>query len=88
MADSRFVRGKTDPRFYPEARPLQAEVVATHRAVGFAETTGCPTYVVHLASARALAACHDGRIRGVPIYVETRPLYLHLTRERFEEPAG
>jgi dihydropyrimidinase len=80
--------GKTDPRFYPEARPLQAEVVATHRAVGFAETTGCPTYVVHLASARALGACHDGRIRGVPVYVETRPLYLHLSRERFEEPQG
>lgn len=81
-------RGDTDPRFYPEARPLQAEVVATQRAVGFAETTGCPTYVVHLASARALEACHDGRARGVPVYVETRPLYLHLSRERFEEPDG
>ena len=80
--------GKTDPRFYPDTRPLQAEVVATQRAVGFAETTGCPTYVVHLASQRALAACHDGRSRGVPVYVETRPLYLHLTRERFDEPDG
>lgn len=81
-------RGDTDPRFYPEARPLQAEVVATQRAVGFAETTGCPTYVVHLASARALEACHDGRARGIPVYVETRPLYLHLTRDRFDEPDG
>lgn len=80
--------GNTDARFYPESRPLQAEVVATQRAVGFAETTSCPTYVVHLASARALEACHDGRRRGVPIYVETRPLYLHLTRERFDEPDG
>lgn len=81
-------QGRTDPRFYPEARPVQAEVVATQRAVGFAETTGCPTYVVHLASARALEACHDGRARGVPVYVETRPLYLHLTRDRFDEPDG
>ncbi len=80
--------GKTDPRFFPESRPLQSEVVATQRAVGFAETTGCPTYVVHLASARALEACHDGRSRGIPVYVETRPLYLHLTRERFDEPDG
>ncbi len=78
--------GRTDARFFPEARPLQSEVVATHRAVGFAETTGCPSYIVHLASARALEACHDGRRRGVPIYVETRPLYLHLTRQRFEAP--
>jgi len=80
--------GNTDARFYPDSRPLQAEVVATTRAVGFAETTGCPTYVVHLASSRALQACHDGRSRGIPVYVETRPLYLHLTRERFEEPDG
>ena len=80
--------GRTDPRFYPEARPVQSEVVATQRAVGFAETTGCPTYVVHLASARALEACHDGRRRGVPVYVETRPLYLHLTRQRFEDEDG
>ncbi len=80
--------GKTEPRFYPDGRPVQAEVVATQRAVGFAETTGCPTYVVHLASSRALEACHDGRRRGVPMYVETRPIYLHLTRSRFEEPEG
>lgn len=80
--------GRTDPRFYPESRPVQAEVVATQRVVGFAETTGCPTYVVHLASARALEACHDGRRRGIPVFVETRPIYLHLTRSRFEEPDG
>ena len=49
---------------------------------------GCPSYVVHLASARALEACHDGRRRGVPVYVETRPIYLHLTRRRFEEEDG
>ena len=79
---------RTDPRFYPESRPVQAEVVATQRAVGFAETTGCPTYVVHLASSRALSACRDGRSRGVPVYVETRPMYLHLSSERFDEPDG
>lgn len=80
--------GRTAPRYYPEARPVQSEVVATQRAVGFAETTGCPTYIVHLASARALEACHDGRSRGIPIYVETRPIYLHLTRQRFEDEDG
>ncbi len=80
--------GKTDPRYFPEARPVVSEVVSTQRAVGFVEATGCPAYVVHLASARALAACHDGRSRGLPVYVETRPIYLHLTKERFEEEDG
>jgi dihydropyrimidinase len=80
--------GRTAPRYYPEARPVHAEAVATTRTVAFSETTGCPVYVVHLASARALDACLDGRARGVPVYVETRPLYLHLTRERFDDPDG
>jgi dihydropyrimidinase len=79
---------KTDPQFYPETRPVFSEVVSTQRAVAFAETTGCPTYVVHLASARALLACQDGRNRGLPVYVETRPLYLHLTAEMYETPDG
>ena len=81
-------RGSLGPEFFPDARPVQAESVATHRAVGFAETTGCPVYVVHLSSRRALAACLDGRSRGVPVFVETRPLYLHLTLDRFSEPDG
>jgi len=72
--------GKTAPKYYPDARPVFSEVVSTQRAVAFAEATQCPTYVVHLASARALLACQDGRNRGLPVYVETRPLYLHLTR--------
>jgi len=80
--------GKTEAKYYPEARPVVSEVVSTQRAVGFAETTGCPSYIVHLASARALTACQDGRSRGLPVYVETRPLYLHLTRQRFEEADG
>lgn len=80
-------RGLVHARHFPETRPVAAEAAATARAVAFAETTGCPTYVVDLAAAAALAACRTGGT-GVPVYVETRPLYLHLTRERFEEPDG
>ena len=43
---------------------------------------------MHLAAESALDACRDGRQRDLPVYVETRPLYLHLTAERFEEPDG
>lgn len=81
-------QGSLGAEFFPDARPVQAESVAVHRAIGFAETTGCPTYVVHLSSRRALAACAEARSRGVPVFVETRPLYLHLTRKLFLEPGG
>jgi dihydropyrimidinase len=80
--------GKASLRHYPESRPVVSEVVATQRAVAFAEATGAPVYIVHLSSQRALAVCAEAQARGVPVYVETRPLYLHLTRERFEEADG
>ena len=80
--------GRMAHRFYPESRPVEAERIATERAVGFCEITGMPTYVVHLSSEAALDACRRARSRGLALYVETRPIYLHLNRERFEEPDG
>jgi len=80
--------GRSSLRYYAESRPIISEVVATQRAVAFAEATGAPVYIVHLSSARALEACAEAQSRNVPVYVETRPLYLHLTRERFDGDDG
>ena len=71
---------------FADARPAEAEEAAVHRAVAMAEVTGAPIYIVHLSSERALLAAEEARERGLPVYVETRPIYLHLTRERFEGP--
>jgi len=73
---------------YPASRPVVSEVVATQRAVAICEVTGAPVYIVHLSSAAALDVCRAAQARGLPVYVETRPLYLHLTSERFLEPDG
>ena len=72
--------------FFADARPVSAEVAATQRAVAMAEATGTPIYIVHLSSARALQIAADAQARGLPVFVETRPIYLHLTRERFDGP--
>jgi len=88
-ATARLVaEGKSSLRYYAESRPVISEVVATERAVAFAEATGAPVYIVHLSSARALEVCAEAQSRNLPVYVETRPLYLHLTRERFEDEDG
>ncbi len=79
---------KSSLRYYAQSRPVISEVVATQRAVAFAEVTGAPIYIVHLSSARALEVCAEAQYRNIQVYVETRPLYLHLTRERFEEKDG
>ena len=80
--------GMTGVEHYPETRPVTAEAAATARIVNFVDETGAPTYIVHLSSAAALEEVRRGRGRGLPIWVETRPLYLHLTAERFQEPDG
>lgn len=80
--------GKSSLRYYAESRPVLAEVVATRRAVGYSEATGAPIYVVHLSSAVALEVCREAQSRRLPVFVETRPLYLHLTSERYEGPDG
>jgi dihydroorotase-like cyclic amidohydrolase len=71
---------------FPDARPVAAEVAAVDQAIGIARRTGAPVYIVHLSSAAALDRCRRARAAGLPVYVETRPQYLHLTRERFAEP--
>jgi dihydropyrimidinase len=78
--------GKTEIRHFPLSRPVVAEVIATQRAAALCELTGAPVYVVHLSSARALDVCAEARARGLPLYVETRPMYLHLSAEVFDGP--
>jgi len=80
--------GRTGVEHYPRSRPTTAETAATARIAAFAEETGAPTYVVHLSSAAALAEVGRGRARGASLFVETRPLYLFLTEERFAEVDG
>lgn len=73
-------------RYFPESRPAEAEDVAIRAAAQLAEETGVSMYFVHLSSRLALAALADAKAQGLRVYGETRPLYLHLTRERFERP--
>jgi dihydropyrimidinase len=79
---------RTSCHHYAESRPVASEIVATERAIAMCRATGAPTYIVHLSSAAALAACRAARAEGLPLYVETRPLYLYLTEERYADDDG
>lgn len=78
--------GRTSLEHFPDSRPVLGEVVAMQRAVAMAERTGAPIYAVHVSSEGALRVAQDAQARGVRVFVETRPIYLHFTRERFEGP--
>lgn len=80
--------GKLSAEHFAHSRPVAAERAATERAVAMGEVTGCPLYIVHLSSAAALDACRAAQGRGQRVEVETRPIYLFLTAERFAEAGG
>lgn len=80
--------GKSSIHYYAESRPVESEVLATHRAIEMCELTGAPIYIVHLSSQQALEVCEQAYSRSLPVYVETRPLYLHFTKERYLESDG
>ena len=78
--------GKRGVEWFPASRPPLAEEIAVRRAVAFAETAEAPIYLVHLSCRGALEGLRAARARGLPVYGETRPIYLYLTREVFNLP--
>jgi dihydropyrimidinase len=70
------------------SRPELAERAAVERAIAICEATGSPIYLVHLSSASALRSARRARASRLPVFVETRPLYLYLSRAALGEPQG
>ena len=79
-----FAAGRLSPRYYPQSKPVEAEISATAEAINMAAVAEVPSYIVHLSAAAALDEALSARSRGVTVFVETRPLYLYLTADRFD----
>ncbi len=80
--------GRGELASWASARPVLAERAAVERAVAICEATGSPIYIVHLSSRAALDSARQAQARGLPVFVETRPMYLYLTSELLREPDG
>lgn len=81
-------RGQGGLASWGPSRPAFAERAAVDRATAICEATGSPVYIVHLSSALALSSARRAQAAGLPVFVETRPVYLHLTGEALREPDG
>ena len=84
--DRLMAEGQGSIHNFAQSAPAVAEVVAVQRAVAIAEATGSPMYILHVSSGRALKVAEDAMARGLPVYVETRPMYLHLTQAVYQRP--
>lgn len=69
------------PKWHVTSHPPVAEVEATYRAISLAEFLDAPILIVHVSSPGAAKHIREAQERGLPIYAETCPQYLFLTRK-------
>lgn len=79
-------RGMTAPKYHAISRPELAEEEAVNRAVRLAQLAGAPMFVVHVSTAGGAAQVQHARAQGAPIFAETCPQYLALTRADLDRP--
>ena len=80
--------GKVSLKYYADSRPVKSESIATQKAINISKSIKAPIYVVHLSSEEALKICEKAQAENIPVYVESRPIFLYLTREKYLEPDG
>jgi len=81
--------GNTTLASYGQSRPVQAEAAAVERAIEMAERTGASIYFVHISSADAISKIDQAaQDTSAEVFVETRPIYLHLDESRYAAPDG
>jgi dihydropyrimidinase len=80
-----LAEGRGDLVNWGPSRPEFAERAALERAVAICAATRSPIYIVHLSSAAALESARRAQAEGLPVFVETRPMYLHLTSKALEQ---
>ncbi len=81
LREQAIQRGETDPRYHSITRPPTTESEAVYRAITLAELAGAPLYVVHMSAKEAVAELTQARDRGLNVFGETCPQYLHLSVE-------
>lgn len=79
-------RGLFAPKYHSNSRPQLIETEATNRAIVLSELIDAPILIVHVSSPSAAAHIRTAQTRGLPIYAETCPQYLFLTRDDLAVP--
>jgi len=86
LTEEFLLRGQTEPLYHALSRPPLAEEEAVNRFLTLAQIAEAPAYIVHLSTAGALARVAEARAEGRPVFAETCPQYLFLSKDRYEEP--
>jgi allantoinase len=88
LARDALSEGRTGARDFVRSRPPAAELQAIHRALFWAEETGCRVHFVHLSTGSGVLLVAEARERGVDVSCETCPHYLLFSEEDMERLGG
>ena len=86
MTEKLESQGLLEPKYHATSRPPLLESEATNRAICLGQLIGVPILIVHVSSQQATSAIRDAQTRGLPVYAETCPQYLYLTRKNLDLP--
>ncbi|KAE8443169.1 hypothetical protein EG329_002267 [Mollisiaceae sp. DMI_Dod_QoI] len=75
-----------DPKYHVNSHPPMAETEAASRAIAFSTFIDVPILIVHVSQPTVATHIHEAQKKGLPIYAETCPQYLFLTREDLDKP--
>lgn len=74
------------PKYHATSHPALAEVEATYRAICLSEFIDVPILLVHISSPASASHIRLAQERGLPLYAETCPQYVTLTKHDLDKP--
>ncbi|WP_108658468.1 dihydropyrimidinase [Acuticoccus kandeliae] len=81
-------RGYTEAKFHAVSHPAAAEAEAINRGIRLANFVGAPLLIVHVSTDEGARLVQAARTDGHPIFGETCPQYLFLTKEELDRPGA
>ncbi|WP_176086899.1 dihydropyrimidinase [Martelella sp. HB161492] len=86
MTEKLVRAGKTEPKYFPDSKPIAAEREAVNRIIALAETLDVPIEIFHVSGKEPADEIARAKARGVKVFAETCPQYLVLTRDDLDRP--
>ncbi|KAK3313100.1 putative allantoinase [Apodospora peruviana] len=87
LTDQLEARDLVAPKYHSHSRPPVLEAEATNRAIALSSLiANTPILLVHVSDPGATLRIRQAQTNGQPIYAETCPQYLFLTRDDLDKP--
>ncbi|PWY94846.1 putative allantoinase [Aspergillus sclerotioniger CBS 115572] len=86
MTEQLESRNLLAPKYHATSRPQILESEATNRAISLSQLIETPILIVHVSSPLAANTIRNAQTGGLPVYAETCPQYLFLTRKDLDRP--